>query len=313
VAVTKTSKVGSRTVGDRFRGVPRAVNVVVVVVPLVAFAAAMVLLWNRLVSWSDVAILVVMYTTTTLGITVGFHRLLTHRSFETYPWIRYLFAILGSMAVENPVIIWVTDHRKHHTFADEEGDPHSPHGHGGGVRGTLRGLWHAHIGWLLDSSRRAEPFRYARDLMRDPVMRRISVDFIPLVGLGLLVPFVLGLALTQSIKGALTGLLWGGFVRIFLQHHMTFSVNSIGHAFGRRRFVTTDESRNVAWLAIPSLGDSWHHNHHAFPQSARHGLRWAEVDLSWLLIRALETVGLAWNVVRYGPDALERKAARIAT
>jgi stearoyl-CoA desaturase (delta-9 desaturase) len=289
-------------VGDRFRGLPRAVNVVVVVVPFLAFVASVVLLWNDLVGWSDIAILVFMYTTTTLGITVGFHRLLTHRAFETYPWVRNTFAVLGSMAVENPVIIWVADHRQHHVFTDEEGDPHSPHLHGEGLRGALAGAWHAHIGWLLDFERRSDPLRYARDLVRDPAMRRISVNFIPLVGLGLALPFLLGLVLTWSLAGALTGMLWGGFVRIFLQHHMTFSVNSIGHMFGKRRFATRDRSTNVFWLAIPSLGDSWHHNHHAFPTAARHGLRRHEIDLSWLVVRALERLGLAWNVVRVAPE-----------
>lgn len=297
-------------IGDRLRGVPKSVNLLVVLLPFLATLVAIVLLWNQLVGWTDVVLLVVMYTVTTLGITAGFHRLLTHRSFETKPWVRYTFAVLGSMALENPVIIWVADHRQHHTFADHEGDPHSPHTEGGaGFKGMMRGLWHAHIGWLLDTERRSEPIRYAPDLLRDPIMRRISVNFLPLVFLGLLIPAAIGGLLTMSIAGALTGLLWGGLVRLFLQHHMTFSVNSIGHYFGKRRFETTDRSTNVFWLALPSFGDSWHHNHHAFPTSARHGLRRREVDLSWLMIRCLAAVGLAWNLQSPSTSRMDKKAA----
>jgi stearoyl-CoA desaturase (Delta-9 desaturase) len=294
----------------RTSSLPRDVNIAVVVLPLLGVLAAIVLLWNQAVGWSDIVILVFMYTLTTLGITAGFHRLLTHRAFKTYPAVRYAFAVLGSMAVENPVIIWVADHRQHHTFADAEGDPHSPHVHDGeGVRGVLRGLWHAHIGWLLDYGRKSDPIRYAPDLLRDRTMRRISTLFVPLVLLGLVVPFLLGLGLTQSLAGGLTAVLWGGLVRIFLQHHMTFSVNSIGHYFGRRRWETDDKSTNVAWLAVPSLGDSWHHNHHAFPTSARHGLRWWELDLSWMTILALRRVGLAWDVKVATPTAMRRRAS----
>lgn len=298
---------------QRPSSLPRDVNIAVVVLPLLGLLVAIVLLWNRAVGWSDIAVLIFMYTLTTLGITAGFHRLLTHRAFKTYPSVRYTFAVLGSMAVENPVIIWVADHRQHHTFADVEGDPHSPHTHDGeGVLGVLRGLWHAHIGWLLDYGRKSDPIRYAPDLLRDHGMRRISTMFIPLVLLGLLIPFLLGLGLTQSVFGGLTAILWGGFVRIFLQHHMTFSVNSIGHYFGRRRWQTDDKSTNVAWLALPSLGDSWHHNHHAFPTSARHGLRWWELDLSWLTILALKNVGLAWDVKVATPAAMRRRRGTAA-
>lgn len=280
-----------------FARLGRRVNILVVVVPPLGLVGAMVLLWDGLFHWTDLALLAAMYTATTLGITVGFHRLLTHRSFETRPKIRYTLAVFGSMAVENPVIIWVADHRQHHAFADEEGDPHSPHTHtGSGLRSTLRGLWHAHVGWLLDHRRKSDPIRYAPDLLMDRPMREISRLFLPLVFAGLLIPFGLGVVLTGTIVGGLTGVLWGGLVRILLQHHMTFSVNSIGHFHGRRPFATRDRSTNVAWLAVPSLGDSWHNNHHAFPTAARHGLgRW-QLDLSWLFVRALERFGLAWNV-----------------
>jgi stearoyl-CoA desaturase (Delta-9 desaturase) len=288
----------------------RRVNVGAVVVPFLAFLAAVPLLWNRLLGVTDLALFAVMYAICGLGVTVGFHRLLTHRSFTTYMPLQYLFAVLGSMAVQGPVIGWVADHRKHHAHADEDGDPHSPHvGHGPGVRGVLAGLWHAHVGWLFTHQGRAERQRYARDLMEDLGMRWISRHFVALVLVSLLLPALAGWALTGRLTGALTGLLWGGLVRIFFQHHVTWSINSVCHFFGRRRFETDDESTNVAWLALPSLGEAWHHNHHAFPRSAIHGLRWYELDPSGLFIRALRRLGLAWNVVSITPERQRAKAS----
>ncbi len=281
----------------------KTANLVAVVLPFVGFVVAVVLLWNRLVSITDLVLLAVMYLITGLGVTVGYHRLFTHRSFETSRPIRYTLAALGSMALEGPVITWAADHRKHHAFADEEGDPHSPHvDHGDGLRGALRGLWHAHMGWLFISEGRAGARRYARDLLADRGIRFISRAFLPIVLIGLAIPFALGWALTASVAGGLTALVWAGLVRIFFMHHASWSINSVCHFFGRRRFDTDDHSRNVFWLALPSLGESWHHNHHAFPTSASHGLRWWELDLSGLLIRALERLGLAWNVVHVGPE-----------
>jgi stearoyl-CoA desaturase (delta-9 desaturase) len=289
----------------------RNANLAAVVLPFVAFLAAIPLLWNELVGWTDLLLLASMYLLTTMGITVGFHRLLTHRAFATYRPIQYLFAVLGTMAVEGPVIGWVTDHRRHHAHTDVDGDPHSPHvGRGDGILAALRGLWHAHVGWLLHDHPTAEGAKkYAPDLLDDRGMRAVNALFIPIVALGLLVPFALGWALTGKLVGGLTALLWAGLVRVFLVHHLTFSINSICHFFGGRRFATEDESTNVFWLAIPTLGESWHHNHHAFPRSASHGLRWWEIDLGGLLIRAMGRVGLAWNVVRIAP---ERQRARLA-
>jgi len=279
-------------------------------VPFAATVAAVVLLWNDLVGLSDLAMMGALYVLTGLGVTVGFHRLLTHRSFRTSKPLEYAFAVLGSMAVQGPVIGWVADHRKHHAHTDVEGDPHSPHvGHGHGVRGVLRGLWHAHAGWLMVEQGRADWRRYARDLYEDRGMRFLSRHFVALVVVSLAVPALAGYALSGSVAGAATGLLWGGLVRIFLVHHVTWSVNSICHFLGRRRFETDDESRNVFWLALPSFGESWHHNHHAFPRSAVHGLRRWELDPSGAVIAAMEKVGLARNVVRIAP---ERQAQREA-
>jgi len=285
----------------------KTVNILAVVLPFAATIAAIPLLWNQLVSATDLAILVAMYLITAFGITIGYHRLLTHRAFETPRAMRYAFAVMGSMAVQGSVIAWVADHRKHHAFSDEDGDPHSPHGHGGGASGVLKGLWHAHVGWLIDGHGRADWYRYAPDLMEDPGMRRINRAFPALVGLGLLLPFTAGLLITGTLAGGLTALLWGGFVRVFFVHHVTWSINSICHFMGTRRFVTDDESRNVFWLSILSLGESWHHNHHAFPRSAHHGLRWWEVDISGIVIAGMERIGLARNVVRITPERQEQR------
>jgi stearoyl-CoA desaturase (delta-9 desaturase) len=249
-----------------------------------------------------------MYSVTGLGITVGYHRLLTHRAFQTSKPVEYAFAIAGCMAFEGPPIAWVADHRLHHAHTDEEGDPHSPHvGEGTG----LRGLWHAHSGWLMKTQGGAEFRKYAPDLCEDPGMRWISRNFLLFVALGLLIPFAAGLVIHGfSVEAALWTFLWAGLVRIFLIHHVTWSINSICHVFGKRRFDVEDKSTNVFWLAIPTFGESWHHNHHAFPRSARQGLGRFEVDLSAMFISTLEKLGIAKNVVRITP---ERQAQKLAS
>jgi stearoyl-CoA desaturase (Delta-9 desaturase) len=286
-------------------------NLGAMVVPFLATLAAIVLLWGRVVSWHDLALFGVMYVVTAGGITVGYHRMLTHRSFRTHKPTEYLFAGLGSMAVQGPVIAWVADHRKHHAHTDEEGDPHSPHvGHGDGILGALHGLWYAHMGWLFDAHGRADGEKYARDLVEDRGMTLMSRQFLSIVLIGLLIPAGLGYLLTGgTLKGAITGLIWGGLVRIFMLHHVTWSINSVCHFFGRRRFAVEDHSTNVAWLALVSFGESWHHNHHAFPRAAAHGMRWWELDPSGLMIRALRRLGLAWNVVLITPERQLAKQA----
>jgi stearoyl-CoA desaturase (delta-9 desaturase) len=282
-------------------------NMTAVVLPFLATLVAIVLLWNSAVGWTDLAIAAAMYLVTALGITIGYHRLLTHRAFQTHKPVEYALAAAGSMAVQGPVIDWVADHRKHHAHTDEEGDPHSPHvGHGSG----LAGLWHAHVGWLFDSNGQADRRKYAPDLMDDPGMRLLNRRFVSLVALSLGLPFALGWLLTGTLAGALTGLLWGGLVRIFFVHHITWSINSICHFHGNRRFATDDHSTNVWWLSLASLGEAWHHNHHAFPRSAVQGLRRWELDPSGAIIIAMQRLGLAWNVVRISP---ERQAQRLAS
>jgi stearoyl-CoA desaturase (delta-9 desaturase) len=280
----------------------------VTALPIAALGVAAWQLWQDVLRPSDLAVFAIMYVLTGLGVTVGFHRLLTHRSFATTPAMRFVLAALGSAAIEGPVISWVADHRKHHAFADQEGDPHSPHGHGHGLRGALRGLAHAHVGWLFLHTQRGSHERYAPDLCKDPVVRFVDRTFLVWAIGGLVVSFGLGWALGGSLSSALTGLLWGGAVRMFVLHHVTYSINSLCHFFGRRRFATDDRSSNVSWLALASFGESWHNNHHAFPTSAEHGLRWWEIDLSALVIRGLERLGLAWDVVRVAPARQAAKA-----
>jgi stearoyl-CoA desaturase (delta-9 desaturase) len=286
----------------------RNINIAAVLLPFVAFIAAIPMLWNDLVGPLDLALLVAIYAVSTIGITVGYHRMLTHRAFATHKWIEYAYALAGSLAVEGPVIGWVSDHRKHHAHADEEGDPHSPHvGHDGETPSALGGLWHAHVGWLFNHATAVDAEKYAPDLVEDRGMRVISRFFPIWVTLGLVVPAGIGWLVGGDLKSAITAFFWAGLIRVFLVHHMTFSINSICHFFGRRRFETDDRSTNVFWLAVPTFGESWHHNHHAFPRSAAHGLGRRELDPSAWLIAGMEKVGLVWNVIRITPERQAQK------
>jgi stearoyl-CoA desaturase (Delta-9 desaturase) len=289
----------------------RVASGVVTAVPPLMLGVGMWFGWSgNLLDWKDILVLVVSYVGIGTGVTVGFHRLLTHRSFKTGRLLRCAFAALGSAAAEGPVIDWVATHRKHHQYSDLEGDPHSPHvGHGSGWHGALRGLLHAHIGWVFTDMEVADERRYAKDLLADPVIRFVDRTFVLWVIAGLAFAFGLGVALTGSVTGGLTALLWGGAARIFLLHHATFSINSLCHFFGRRDYETGDESRNLAWLAIPTWGEAWHNNHHAFPTSYRHGLRRWQLDPSAAIIRLLEMAGLAWDVVRIDDGRRQRRAA----
>jgi len=277
--------------------------------PLFGVVAAVVLLWNELVGPTDLVIFGIMYVIAGLGVSTGYHRLLAHRSFRTTRPLRVFFAAAGAMAGQGPPVIWVAHHRRHHRVADKPGDPHSPYSdEEPGLRGAVKGLWHAHLGWLFDRGLSSDPMRYCPDVLRDRDMRVISRYFVWFVVGGVVLPGLLGLVFTGSLFGAFTGALWGGLVRFFFANHITYAVNSIGHYFGRRRFATPDESRNVGWLALFSFGEAWHNNHHAFPRSASHGMRWWEVDISALVIRLLERLGLATHVIRIDRDRQEQKA-----
>ena len=282
-----------------------AIPLLALLLPFAGFVAAVALLWQRGVGPAELALLAAMYLAAGLGVTVGYHRLFTHRSFACPRGVEYALAALGSMAAFGPVIDWVADHRLHHAHTDSDGDPHSPHG---GGRGPWRGLWHAHVGWLFTTKGHADHARYAPELLEDRGMVLINRAFPLLVVLGVAVPAAAGWALSGEAAGALSAGIVAGLARIFLFHHAILGCNSVGHAYGARRFRVDDRSANVAWLALPSLGEAWHHNHHAFPRSASHGLRRFEVDVSGLAIAALARVGLAWNVVRIPP---ERQAARL--
>ena len=273
-----------------------------VTVPIAGLVAAMVLLWRDGFWWVDLALLVGMYLLTLGGTTVGFHRLFTHRSFQTTRPIQILLGVFGSMAFEGPLIDWVGRHRLHHQYSDRDGDPHSPYPHADGVRGWLGGFWHSHIGWAFTPMQRGLD-KYAPDLLKDPAIRVVSALF-PLWSLvGLLIPAAVGLA-AGGWYGALTGFLWGGLVRMLLVHHVTWCVNSVCHLWGTRPYPEKDESRNNPVIGLLALGEGWHNNHHAFPTSARHGLKWWQVDLSWYVIRSLAAVGLAWDVKLPAPEKL---------
>ncbi len=266
--------------------------------PLVGCVVAAGLCWRwGFMGWLYVAMLVVGWLTTGCGITIGFHRLLTHRSFETYRWVRLVFMALGALSVEGSPLVWCAIHRRHHELSDRPGDPHSPHLHGEGFFATLRGLWYAQAGWLFTGYwTKPELERYVPDLLADRALVLVDRLYYLWVITSLLVPTLIGGLLTLSWQGALLGLLWGGLVRIFVTHHITWSINSICHVFGKREFQAHDESRNNLLCGVLGLGEGWHNTHHAFPTSARHGLSWWQLDMSWLVIRTMQALGLAWNV-----------------
>jgi stearoyl-CoA desaturase (delta-9 desaturase) len=297
-----------RVAPSQARRLDQVANIVAMSAPLGLLGFAAWRAWGGALRWSDLLVLAILYSLTGLGVTVGFHRLFTHRSFKTGSGLRFALGALGSAAIEGPLIEWVSNHRKHHQLSDEPGDPHSPHHHGAGLAGAVRGLLHAHVGWILRGDAASTPERYAKDLLDDPVARTVDRLFALWLLAGLALPFALGAALTGTLAGALTGLLWGGAVRIFLLHHATFSINSLCHFFGRRPYRTGDESRNLAWLALPTFGEAWHNNHHAFPASARHGQTLLQLDPSWCVIAGLARCGLAWDVV--GVSSARRLAKR---
>lgn len=273
----------------------RVANLIAVIVPFCAFVWAIISLWGRGFGWIDFLLMAAMYSLTVLGITVGFHRLFTHRSFETPRFVAFTFAVLGSMAVQGRLFNWVALHRRHHQHSDKINDPHSPHSETESAWGVLRGIWHSHVGWVF----RPKPLdlgRYVKDLQQSSTLRLANRLFFVWVALGLLLPAVAGGLLTRTWMGAFWGFMWGGLVRVLLVHHVTWSINSVCHLWGRQPFRSGDQSRDNLLLGVLAFGEGWHNTHHAFPTSARHGLRWWQPDLSYWVIRAMEVVGLAWNV-----------------
>ena len=263
---------------------------IIVIVPFLGTIVAICSLWQQAVRWSDLVLLITLYTFSALGMTVGFHRMLSHRSFRPHPVVKLVLLILGCIAVEAPPIEFAATHIKHHALSDREGDPHSP----------TEGLFHAHLGWLL-KDRFADPQQYCRHLLKDPIVVFVNRTFLLWVALSLLIPLAIG---------GWTGFLWGALVRIFIGHHVTFSVNSVCHTFGKREFETNDRSHNEWIVGLLAFGEGWHNNHHAFPRSAFHGLHWWQIDVSGYLILALERLGLAQDVYRVSPALLARYSAR---
>jgi stearoyl-CoA desaturase (Delta-9 desaturase) len=270
----------------------RAAVLTVVVAPLIGVVLAIRMLWQQAVTWTDLILLLVIYSLVAFGVTVGYHRMLTHRSFKPHPVVKFILLALGSMAFEGPAIQWAATHIKHHAVSDREGDPHSP----------VDGFMHAHLGWLFTHPNE-DPNVWARHLVKDPIIMFVSKTFLLWGALSLIIPFAIG---------GWEGLLWGGLVRMFLTHHVTWSVNSVCHTFGKRDYETTDASRNEWIVGLLAFGEGWHNNHHAFPRSAFHGLRWWQLDFSGLLIAALEKVGLVTDVYRIPPDLMERQTRKTA-
>jgi stearoyl-CoA desaturase (delta-9 desaturase) len=288
----------------------RIVTLLAVVLPPLGILAVIGALWGVAVRPVDLILFALFYLVPGLGITVGFHRYFTHRSFETSRAFKTVLAVLGSMTSQGPVCQWVSDHRKHHAHSDVEGDPHSPHvGSGAGLRGALRGFWHSHVGWLFSEKGLVVRTKYGRDLIEDVIVRNVDRLYFLWVALGFVLPFAVGYLL-DGVRGGAEATIWGGLVRIAVFQHITWSVNSICHMFGRRDFDVRDESRNNWLLALPSLGEAWHNNHHAFPSSAVHGLGRFQLDLSALVIRGLEKAGLVWDVKV--PDVTSQTRRRTA-
>jgi stearoyl-CoA desaturase (delta-9 desaturase) len=264
--------------------------------PFVAFLLAIPLFWRRGMSGVDLGVMVGTYLVAGTGVTVGFHRYFTHGSFQARTPVRIMLAIAGSLAIEGGIIGWVATHRRHHAFADKVGDPHSPNlEEATGLTGVLKGLWHAHIGWLFEGDQ-SSPEHYAPDLLKDSAMRAIDRAFPALIVASFALPALLGLLITRSLAGMMSALFWGGLVRAFFLHHATWSINSICHFYGRRPFESKDDSTNNWALSLVSFGESWHNNHHAFPTSARHGLRRWQLDMGAWIINGLEWLGLADDV-----------------
>ncbi len=283
-----------------------------VAIPLVALVAAIPLLWGWGLGWHDVIIALVFYWVSGLGVTVGYHRYFTHGSFKAKTGLRVALAIAGSLAIEGPVITWVSDHRRHHKYSDKEGDPHSPWRYGDDWKALAKGLAYAHVGWLFDPNKTSQQ-KFSPDLLADRRIRRVDRGFAELVAVSLLLPALIGGLWGMSWHGAITAFFWGSLVRIALLHHVTWSINSICHTFGREDFEVRDKSRNVAWLAVASFGESWHNLHHADPTCARHGALKGQLDPSARVIWALEKLGWAYDVRWPEESRLSAKRPAAAT
>ena len=269
-----------------------------IVAPFIGFVVTIAFCWSKgWVSWPFLVMLGVGWLFSGMGVTIGFHRLLTHSSFQTYRPIRAVFMFLGALSVEGSPLVWCAVHRRHHALSDHPGDPHSPHLHGEGMWNSIKGFWYGHCGWLLTHAWATPDLkRYVPDLLQERLLVAVDRMYYMWVIMSLAIPAGIGMLITGGWDGALMGIMWGGLARIFLGHHITWSINSICHVFGQRQYETTDRSTNNVLCAILGFGEGWHNNHHAFPTSARHGLSWWQLDTSWLVILSMQKLGLAWNV-----------------
>ncbi|MGI5170713.1 acyl-CoA desaturase [Spirillospora sp. CA-253888] len=283
--------------------------VALVVLPPVLLVAAVPVAWGHGLGAHDVVIAAVMYVVSIFGITVGYHRLFTHRSYKCGRPLRVVLALAGGMAMEGPVSLWAAEHRRHHKYADRPGDPHSPWLYGDGGTALLRGLLHAQVGWFFTARRRSDRRHWVPDLLADRDLRRIDAAYPAVVALALLLPATAGGLWTGSWSGFWTALFWGGLVRYAVVHHVTWSVNSIAHTFGTQNFKTRDRSADVRWVAFLTLGEGWHNWHHADPTCARHGVLPGQFDPSARLIRLFEQAGWARDVK--WPDPARVAAGRL--
>jgi stearoyl-CoA desaturase (delta-9 desaturase) len=284
----------------------KVVNLIAIATPFIGFLVAAIFFWGTLFNGVQLAIFGFMYAITSMGVTIGYHRLFTHSSFKTSRFMTAVLAAFGSMAIEGPVLQWVADHRRHHQCSDEEGDPHSPHLHSGGILEALKGMWHSHMGWMINP-RTKQSMRYVGDLRKDKLVRSMSKLFPFFVLISLALPALLGGLITMTWMGAFLGFLWGGLVRICFVHHVTWSINSVCHIWGARPFNTNDHSRNNLIMGVFALGEGWHNNHHAFQSSARHGLRWWQLDMSYIIIWFMSKVGLVYDVRVPTKERIEAK------
>lgn len=283
---------GVRPLNERARRLERRVTLATVLLPYAGLAGGIFLFWNRGVNRLDLAVFGVMYCVTVLGIGMGFHRLMAHRAYQATTFLKTAIVIAGSMAAQGPVIFWTAVHRRHHSYSDREGDPHSPHLHGEGAMEIAKGLWHSHMGWLFNHEL-TDWGTYVRDLLHDRLIFKLNRLYFLWIALGLLLPAAAEGLITMSWLGFARGFLWGGLIRVLVVHHTTWSINSVCHVFGSQPYQVKDHSTNNVVLAIPTFGESWHNNHHAFPSSAVHGLEWWQVDITGSMIKLCAMLGLA--------------------
>ncbi len=289
------------------RGV-RIATAITIFLPFAALIVGLAMIWpmGYALGWTSLGLLLGFYLITGKGITVGYHRYFTHKSFECPRWMKWYLGVTGSMACEGSILYWCATHRCHHQHSDSENDPHSPHHHGEGVWAMLRGFWHAHVGWMLPGEH-PNVHRYAPDLARDRDIVTMSRLFPVWALMGLVLPTVIGGLITMSWFGAFMGFLWGGLIRVFMVHHITWSINSVCHIWGTRPFKSHDHSTNNFIFGVLGFGEGWHNNHHAFPRSARHGLRWWEIDTSYMMIKGMKWLGLASDIKVPTKDRIEAK------